>query len=47
VARTEWRRDFPNQPFFLADQLGVLKDHQNTGTLGLVWWWGNKMGESW
>jgi len=47
VARMEWRRDFSNQPFFLTDQLGILSSHQNTATLGLVWWWGNKMNESW
>src|SRR5450432_3489945 len=47
LARTEWRRDFSNRPFFLTDQLGILSSHQNTATLGIVWWWGNKMGESW
>jgi Putative beta-barrel porin-2, OmpL-like. bbp2 len=47
VTRVEWRRDFSNQPFFFTDQLGVLSNHQNTATLGLVWWWGNKLGEIW
>jgi hypothetical protein len=47
VSRLEWRRDFSNQPFFFTDQLGVLSNHQNTATLGLIWWWGNKMGEGW
>jgi Putative beta-barrel porin-2, OmpL-like. bbp2 len=47
LARLEWRRDFSNQPFFFTDQLGVLSRHQTTATLGLVWWWGNKMNESW
>ena len=47
VTRVEWRRDFSNQPFFFTDQLGVLTNHQNTATLGLIWWWGNKLGESW
>jgi hypothetical protein len=47
LARLEWRRDFSNQPFFFTDQLGVLSNHQSTATLGLVWWWSNKMGESW
>lgn len=42
LVRTEWRRDFSNQPFFLTDQLGILSNHQNTATMGLVWWWGNK-----
>jgi hypothetical protein len=47
LARIEWRRDWSNQPFFFTDQLGILSGHQTTATLGLVWWWGNKMGESW
>ena len=46
LVRTEWRRDFSNRPFFLTDQLGLLSNHQNTATMGLVWWWGNKE-ESW
>jgi hypothetical protein len=47
LTRVEWRRDFSNQPFFFTDQLGVLSKHQTTATLGLVWWWGNRMNESW
>jgi len=47
VARLEWRRDWSNHPFFFTDQLGVLSNHQSTATLGLIWWWGNRMGESW
>jgi hypothetical protein len=47
TTRLEWRRDWSNQPFFFTDQLGVLSNHQNTATLGLIWWWGNKMGEGW
>jgi hypothetical protein len=46
LVRTEWRRDFSNQPFFLSDQAGVFKKHQNTATVGLVWWMGRKQG-SW
>jgi Putative beta-barrel porin-2, OmpL-like. bbp2 len=42
----EWRRDFSNQPFFYTNMLNVLKNEQNTATLGLVWWWGGKQG-SW
>jgi Putative beta-barrel porin-2, OmpL-like. bbp2 len=42
IARTEWRRDFSNQPFFLTETAGVLKKEQNTATLGLIWWWGRK-----
>jgi hypothetical protein len=44
LVRTEWRRDFSNQPFFLTDFSGVLKKEQNTATLGLVWWFGPRVG---
>jgi hypothetical protein len=46
LMRTEWRRDFSNVPFFLTDQLGTLSKHQNTATMGVIWWWGNKE-ETW
>ena len=46
LARTEWRRDFSNQPFFLTDVPANLKKEQNTATLGLIWWFGQKHG-SW
>jgi Putative beta-barrel porin-2, OmpL-like. bbp2 len=46
LARMEWRRDFSNQPFFLTDTPGKLKREQNTATLGLIWWFGQKQG-SW
>lgn len=46
LARMEWRRDFSNQPFFLTDVPGKLKKQQNTATLGLIWWFGQKQG-SW
>ena len=46
LMRYEWRRDFSNQPTFLSDAQGVLKNSQNTATLGLIWWWGRKEG-SW
>ncbi|MGD0922802.1 MAG: porin [Terriglobia bacterium] len=44
LVRTEWRRDFSNQLFFLTDKPGVLKREQNTVTLGLIWWFGAKQG---
>ena len=44
--RSEWRRDFSNQPFFLTSTQGRLKKDQNTATLGLIWWMGQK-GGSW
>jgi hypothetical protein len=46
LVRTEWRHDFSNRAFFLTDTLGVLSNHQNTATMGLLWWWGNKE-ETW
>jgi Putative beta-barrel porin-2, OmpL-like. bbp2 len=44
LARWEWRRDFSNRPFFLTDQPDRLKKEQNTATVGLIWWWGQKQG---
>jgi len=44
LMRYEWRRDFSNRPTFLSDVQGVLRQDQNTATLGLVWWWGHKEG---
>jgi hypothetical protein len=44
LMRYEWRRDYSNQPFFLTDVQGALSKDQNTATLGLVWWWGEKQG---
>jgi hypothetical protein len=46
LVQTEFRRDFSNQPVFLTDALGVLSKHQNTATVGLIWWWGNKPTET-
>jgi hypothetical protein len=44
LLRTEYRRDFSNQPIFITDTAGVFSDHQTTATLGLTWWWGRKEG---
>ena len=44
LMRYEWRRDFSNRPSFLTSTQGVLSKEQNTGTVGLVWWWGRKEG---
>jgi hypothetical protein len=44
LARAEWRRDFSNQPFFLTALPNVFKKEQNTATLGLIWWFGQKQG---
>jgi hypothetical protein len=46
LVRSEWRRDYSNQPSFLSDVQGVLSKEQQTTTVGLVWWWGRKEG-SW
>jgi hypothetical protein len=47
LVQTEFRRDFSNQPIFLTDRLGIFSPHQNTATMGLIWWWGNKKDETW
>ncbi len=44
LMRYEWRRDYSNQPSFLSDVQGVLSKEQNTATIGLIWWWGQKEG---
>jgi hypothetical protein len=44
LARTEYRRDWSNLPYFLTNKPGVLSTHQDTLTLGLVWWYGAKQG---
>ena len=46
LLRAEWRGDFSNQTFFLSDTPGILKRRQNTATLGMIWWFGQKQG-SW
>ena len=38
--RLEYRRDFSNTPFFLTPAPGALAKHQDTLTLGLLWWFG-------
>jgi len=44
LMRYEWRRDFSNQPAFLTSTAGVLSNQQNTATVGLIWWFGQKEG---
>jgi len=44
LMRYEWRRDYSNQPSFLTDVQGILAKHQDTATVGLIWWWGRKEG---
>jgi hypothetical protein len=47
LVQAEFRRDFSNQPVFLTDTLGVFSKHQNTATVGLIWWFSNKKDETW
>jgi hypothetical protein len=44
--RWEFRRDFSNRSFFLTSKPGLTQQDQNTATLGLLWWFGDKTG-SW
>jgi Putative beta-barrel porin-2, OmpL-like. bbp2 len=44
VSRLEYRKDWSNVPFFLTNKVGVLSPHQDTLTVGLVWWYGGKQG---
>lgn len=43
-ALVEYRRDWSNHDFFPRGTAGRLVDHQDTATLGLVWWYGGKQG---
>ena len=40
----EYRRDWSNHDFFPRGKGGILLGHQDTATLGLVWWYGGKQG---
>ncbi len=42
----EYRRDWSNKLYFITATQGTLSSHQDTATLGLVWWYGGKEG-SW
>lgn len=44
LVRGEFRRDWSNVNFFTGARPDDLRNHQNTGTIGLVWWFGNKQG---
>jgi len=44
LTRVEYRRDWTNVPYFLTNKPGVLASHQDTATVGLVWWYGGKQG---
>jgi hypothetical protein len=40
----EFRRDWSNRPYFQTDHIASPSNHQNTATVGLVWWYGGKQG---
>jgi hypothetical protein len=40
----EYRRDWSNRPYFQTTNPGSSPKHQDTATLGLVWWYGGKQG---
>jgi hypothetical protein len=42
--RWEYRRDSSNRPFFTTSNPGILKRHQDTALLGLIWRFGGKRG---
>jgi hypothetical protein len=42
LVRAEYRRDFYESSFFLADTPDALSHSQTTATLGLMSWWGSK-----
>jgi Putative beta-barrel porin-2, OmpL-like. bbp2 len=44
LARTEYRRDWSNLPFFLTNKPGALSPNQPSATVGLLWWYGSKQG---
>jgi Putative beta-barrel porin-2, OmpL-like. bbp2 len=46
AAFLEYRRDWSNRPYFFTSSPLTPSGHQNTATLGLVWWYGGKQG-SW
>ncbi len=40
--RWEYRRDISNQPLFLTSEQNIYSTHQDTATLGVIWWFGRK-----
>src|SRR5579862_4408045 len=42
--RWEYRRDVSNRPLFLTDTQNVFSTHQDTATMGVIWWFGRKQG---
>lgn len=44
IGMAEYRRDWSNQLFFPTSNAGTHAGHQDTATIGLVWWYGGKEG---
>ena len=44
LLRGEFRRDWSNRLFFPGQESGLLRDHQHTLLIGMVWWVGTKQG---
>jgi hypothetical protein len=42
----EFRHDWTNIPYFVTNNPASPTNHQDTATMGLVWWYGGKQG-SW
>ena len=42
--RWEYRSDFSNRPIFLTNEQDLYSTHQDTATLGVIWWFGRKQG---
>jgi Putative beta-barrel porin-2, OmpL-like. bbp2 len=42
--RWEYRRDISNRPIFLSNEQNIYSTHQDTATMGVVWWFGRKQG---
>jgi hypothetical protein len=40
----EYRRDWTNIPYFVTNNPASPTNHQDTATMGLVWWYGGKQG---
>ena len=40
----EYRRDWSNRLYFVTSNPAAASSHQDTATLGLVWWYGGKQG---
>ena len=42
--RWEYRRDISNRPIFLTNEQNIYSTHQDTATMGVIWWFGRKQG---